>query len=464
MWGDIEMTAEELRSEQEWRETGETGAMLARIHEIMTNNNLKAPTPVLKKKTIRWATEEDVAPVLKKTPYDDLLPQEADIISREAFDSATVGTFSQKLIREFPECAAYSTVEASEYSCLKPWQMPQVRAAFNKWFNGVNVQRIVDVTAHIGADTIHMANIFPTATIDAYEIHLDAFVALQRNIVGFKKLDTVRAHWRDSMTWFPLQSETIDLVYADPPWGGVTYDRVQELDLYFQPEDSAPCKEKNLNVVIDKWFATKRVKNVVVKVAPNFSKKVLQAKYQIQEAPIYNRAGRVAYYLLYIPSERKEGLEAVIPIPAMKPNCPRSDNSKAWVKRAPIVQTPVKPTVTENPWNRLLQAHAAEEEKKQDPPAAIKNTLKTLIVRNLPRNIGDGELHAIYSRYGNVTDIYIPMNKDKTNPYYGTIKGFALIKYANADDALKGYIAEGTMIKREIRGKKLVTEFAKEDR
>jgi RNA recognition motif-containing protein len=148
----------------------------------------------------------------------------------------------------------------------------------------------------------------------------------------------------------------------------------------------------------------------------------------------------------------------------MKPNCPRSDNSKAWVKRAPIVQAPVKPLVAENPWNRLLQAHAAEEEKKQDPPAPIKNTLKTLIVRNLPRNIGDGELHAIYSRYGNVTDIYIPMNKDKTNPYYGTIKGFALIKYANADDALKGYIAEGTMIKREIRGKKLVTEFAKEDR
>jgi hypothetical protein len=468
LWGDVVSTAEELRSEKEWRETGEAGAMLARIHEIMMNN-MKAPVAKSSnKRSIRWATEEDVAPVIKKTPYDELLPHEADIISREAFDCATVGAFSQKLIREFPECAAYVTVEASEYSCLKPWQTPQVYAAFSKWFGGVDVKRIVDVTAHIGADTIHMASMFPTATIDAYEIHLDAFVALQRNIVGFGKSGTVRAHWRDCMTWTPLQSETIDIVYADPPWGGVTYDRVQELDLYFQPEDSTPCKEKNLNVVIDKWFATKRVKNIVVKVAPNFAKKVLQSKYQIQEAPIYNRAGRVAYYLLYIPSERKEGMEAVIPIPAIKPNCPRLDNSQAWVRRGPSAQPAtsqaLNQVVQSNPWNRHLQAHSFEEEKKQAPPTPIKNTIKTLIIRNLPRNMGDGELRAIYSRYGNITDIYIPMNKDRTSPYFGTIKGFALVKYAQADDALKGYIAEGTMIKREIHGKKLITEFAKEDR
>jgi len=452
MWGDIVLTAEEERTEKEWRETGETAEMLARIHALMVLQN-QTPIQHSKKKIIRWATEEPAAPTVAaiKTPYDYLLPQEEDIISREVFDSATVGTFSQKLIREFPECAAYVTVESSEYSCLKPWQTPQVHAAFVKWFGGVNVQRIVDVTAHIGADTIHMASMFPTAIIDAYEINLDAFVALQRNVVAFGKVGNIRPHWRDSMTWTPLQSETIDLVYADPPWGGVTYDRVQELDLYFQAEDDVPCEEKNLNTVVDKWFATKRIKNVVLKVAPNFSKKTLQAKYQIQEAPIYNRAGRVAYYLLYIPSERKEGLEAVIPLPAMKPNCPRSE---PWVKRGPTAPSA-------NPWNRLLHAHA-EEEKKQQPP--MKNNIKTLIIRNLPRNVTDAELRTIFSKYGQVADIYIPMNKDRASPHFGTIKGFALIKYFKADDALKGYIAESTMFKREINGKRITTEFAKEDK
>lgn len=88
--------------------------------------------------------------------------------------------------------------------------------------------------------------------------------------------------------------------------------------------------------------------------------------------------------------------------------------------------------------------------------------IKTLIARNLPRNIMVEELRTIFELYGSIRDIYIPKNMDKNSPHFGSIKGFALIKYDDANEARDAHHAvQGRLT---IRTKNILVEFAKEDR
>jgi len=90
------------------------------------------------------------------------------------------------------------------------------------------------------------------------------------------------------------------------------------------------------------------------------------------------------------------------------------------------------------------------------------NNIKTIITRNLPRDVTMEELRFIFEKYGVVRDIYIPKNQDKSSAYFGTIKGFALIKFLNSDESTNAYVGETA--KLYIRGKLITVEFAKSDR
>lgn len=88
--------------------------------------------------------------------------------------------------------------------------------------------------------------------------------------------------------------------------------------------------------------------------------------------------------------------------------------------------------------------------------------IKTLIVRNLPRDITVQQLRNVFDKYGPIKDIYIPKNMDKSSPYFGTTKGFALIKFLNAEDSAKAFTAEYGCL--TIGRNNISIEFAKEDR
>jgi RNA recognition motif-containing protein len=90
------------------------------------------------------------------------------------------------------------------------------------------------------------------------------------------------------------------------------------------------------------------------------------------------------------------------------------------------------------------------------------NSIKTLVLRNLPRDITSDELSSYFSKYGTILNIYIPKNMDKNSPYYGTIKGFALIKYSSSESSTNAYLKESKLF--VLRGKTIVFDFAKEDR
>jgi hypothetical protein len=99
---------------------------------------------------------------------------------------------------------------------------------------------------------------------------------------------------------------------------------------------------------------------------------------------------------------------------------------------------------------------------KPSKSIATSNGIKTVITRNLPRDITVEQLRAVFEKYGPIKDIYIPKNMDKSSSYFGTIKGFALIKFLNPLHSTAAYNNEYG--KLTIGRNKITVEFAKEDR
>jgi len=212
--------------------------------------------------------------------------------------------FGKDITKENKNYEKFNIVESSTYSVLKPWHKEQVRTILTSWLQPSSIKTIVDATAHIGVDTIHLSNIFPSAIIDAFEIVPETFEKLRKNIITFKKQDFIRPHLEDVTQWEPTY--TIDLLYADPPWGGLNYYKEDKIDLYLQKESNEHNETKNINTLVDKWIDSGKIKNIVLKVPNNFDKEYLTSKYATQEKSVINRAGNVAFYLIWIQSILKE--------------------------------------------------------------------------------------------------------------------------------------------------------------
>jgi RNA recognition motif-containing protein len=119
----------------------------------------------------------------------------------------------------------------------------------------------------------------------------------------------------------------------------------------------------------------------------------------------------------------------------------------------------------------LNRFHLRNQEITTPPPSPIlppcteslynPNGVKTLIARNLPRDITNHELKSIFEKHGVICDIYIPLNKNQDSPYYGTVRGFATIKFLTSQESTRAFMAETSTL--VIRNKKIAIEFAKED-
>lgn len=88
--------------------------------------------------------------------------------------------------------------------------------------------------------------------------------------------------------------------------------------------------------------------------------------------------------------------------------------------------------------------------------------IKTLMARNLPRDITVEQLRAVFEKYGPLKDVYIPRNMDKNSIYFGTIKGFAKVEFLKSEHSAKAFQEEFGRI--TFGSNKVSLEFAKEDR
>jgi hypothetical protein len=131
-----------------------------------------------------------------------------------------------------------------------------------------------------------------------------------------------------------------------------------------------------------------------------------------------------------------------------------------------LAEYPVKPPTARRvafPKGEALTSHYTEKPAADAVVVpAYTVGIKTVITRNLPRDVSVQALRSVFEKYGPIRDIYIPKNMDKSSPYFGTIKGFALIKFLKPEDSARAYESE---YGRLTLGKNNITvEFAKEDR
>ena len=129
----------------------------------------------------------------------------------------------------------------------------------------------------------------------------------------------------------------------------------------------------------------------------------------------------------------------------------------AWAIPSPAVHQAIAPATPPRPQRVTFACPGAPKK-----PVGGK-VVKTLIVRNLPRGADDLEtlLRNTFEPYGAVRDVYIPKNMDASSPYFGTIKGFALVKFAELASAEAAAYTAGSL---RIGRNNLAVEFAKEDR
>ena len=132
-------------------------------------------------------------------------------------------------------------------------------------------------------------------------------------------------------------------------------------------------------------------------------------------------------------------------------------------KPVPLVTKPVPPVplVTKSKtWAKLPHLDKVEPNlDKVDKVDPNPNKICTLMVKNVPRDSDNlnQDLRLLFSKYGPIKDIYIPINRD--GKYAGTIKGFAKLqfrKYHSADNAVTASLY--------LRNNKLAIEYANQDK
>ena len=80
----------------------------------------------------------------------------------------------------------------------------------------------------------------------------------------------------------------------------------------------------------------------------------------------------------------------------------------------------------------------------------------SLLVRNLSYRVNSDEIRRIFSRYGDVRDVYIPLDYHSQRP-----RGFAFVEFYDKRDAMD---AADHLDRYEVDGRELAVVFAKDRR
>jgi RNA recognition motif-containing protein len=106
------------------------------------------------------------------------------------------------------------------------------------------------------------------------------------------------------------------------------------------------------------------------------------------------------------------------------------------------------------------ESDEGQEDYESDisPVEIIDNGYTALVAKNLPRGINVSELRNVFGEFGTLTDVYIPMNMDKSSPYYGSIRGFARVVFAKSISCATAHAHLDDVL--VIRNKRIVLEFA----
>lgn len=139
-----------------------------------------------------------------------------------------------------------------KYSVTKPYDAG-IHACIQS-FTGVPVTSAVDGTACVGCDTLYLSEYCKTVT--AYEVNDIRYGMLKNNLKWYNKVTVQCINGS-----FLKGTETADLLYFDPPWGGKDYAAKASVDLFID-------KQNICDLLPD---LQKRFKTIAIKVPINYN-------------------------------------------------------------------------------------------------------------------------------------------------------------------------------------------------
>jgi hypothetical protein len=194
--------------------------------------------------------------------------------------------------------------QESQYSCLMPYQIPQVTDIFTQEV-GPPPSVVIDATANVGCDTINFRRMWPSATITALEVDAPTHHLLQQNmdnldrVLSVKGVAPVTTVNVNCVAYLSASATKADLVYFDIPWGGPEYYKAPSMKLVL---DGRPLGE------IVRQCLTNVSPLVVIKVPVNADMEefrdamtTVAARFSIHDVvkPKGNIKGNVAYRLVF---------------------------------------------------------------------------------------------------------------------------------------------------------------------
>jgi len=175
--------------------------------------------------------------------------------------------------------------EEGSFSITKPFESEQLLNIIIDFVDGdISEMTITDATACMGGDTVRLSN--NVKHINAVELSLDNYNLLVENCKNFK-VNNISFINEDYTKIYNIIKQ--DIIYIDPPWGGIGYRNMEDIEL--------KLGEMPISELLSKIKEQKLCKYVFVKVPVNVC--LIGINYSIIRE-IVNKVGMPSFKLICI--------------------------------------------------------------------------------------------------------------------------------------------------------------------
>lgn len=170
--------------------------------------------------------------------------------------------------KKYPHCPDYRQFHidgrVSSYSSLLPKHIESLTEILDTWKKSGKIKRIdsvIDATAHIGCDTVFLANYYKITSGVSFEISERVYRLLSENISRAGLDHIVQASLGSCVDGVDSLTKKYDMLYLDPPWGGRNYRAEAKMNLSL---DDVP-----VTTLIHRWLKGDRCEVLLYKTPLN---------------------------------------------------------------------------------------------------------------------------------------------------------------------------------------------------
>ena len=178
----------------------------------------------------------------------------------------------------------YKLNDEGSFSITRPYESSQIINIMENLIGNLNNKIITDATSCMGGDLINFCNVYKH--VNGIEIDENNFECLVENCKRFNCLN-VNLFCQDYLEIFNKLKQ--DVIYIDPPWGGINYKSKNNVKLKINNID--------LNIIINNIITNNITKYIFIKVPNNALLDDMKFSYII---PIFNKNKSVSFKLIII--------------------------------------------------------------------------------------------------------------------------------------------------------------------